>query len=59
MNVYEVRETLDWLKYEYKGAFKGGQRKLYGLLKRREEQLLGIPSRLGKPGPVRVYNMYQ
>ena len=55
MNSYEVRETLEWLQGEYRGRFNGGARKLYGRLKRREEELMGIPDRRGKSGPVRVY----
>ena len=55
MNAVEVRETLEWLKSEYKGAFNGGAKRLYGRLMKREEELMGIPNRRGRSGPVRVY----
>ena len=58
MNYVEVKDTLHWLKESYKGKFNGSQKRLYGALMRREEELMGIPNRLGKPGRVRVYNMY-
>ena len=55
MNSHEVKDTLHWLQVGYKGPWSGGVKKLYGRLKRREEELMGIPSRRPMGGPVRVY----
>lgn len=59
MNSHEVQETLNWLKHEYRGAFNGGAKRLYGRLMKRQEELMGIPDRRGKAGPVRVYYQQQ
>lgn len=56
MNLRDVDACLHWMNTEMKGEWKGAQKKLWGRLKRREEELLGkgIGSGLVRQGKVKV-----
>ena len=55
MNLGDVDACLHWMNTEMKGEWKGAQWKLWGRLKRREEELLGrkVGSGLIRHGGVR------
>ena len=56
MNLSEVDACLHWMNTEMDGDWKGAQKKLWGRLKRRQEELLGrgIGSGLVRQGKVKV-----
>jgi len=56
MNLEEVDACLHWMSTELRGEWKGAQKKLWGRLKRRQEELLGrgIGSGMPKQGSVKV-----
>ena len=56
MNLEEVDACLHWMSTELRGGWKGAQKKLWGRLKRRQEELLGrgIGSGMPKQGSVKV-----
>jgi hypothetical protein len=53
MNLKEVDATLHWMSTEVK-QWKGAHRKLWGRLKRRQEELLGLSVGSGLPRQGRV-----
>ena len=56
MNLGEVDACLHWMSTELRGEWKGAQRKLWGRLKRRQEELLGrgVGSGMPRQGGVKV-----
>lgn len=61
MNLEEVDACLHWMRTELRGEWKGAQRKLWGRLKRRQEELLGrgIGSGMPKQGSVKVLTVQE
>ena len=56
MNLSEVDACLHWMNTEMDGDWKGAQKKLWGRLKRRQEELLGrkVGGGLVRQGKVKV-----
>lgn len=61
MNLEEVDACLHWMSTELRGEWKGAQKKLWGRLKRRQEELLGrgIGSGMPKQGSVKVLTVQE
>ncbi len=59
MNLRDVDACLHWMNTEMKGEWKGAQKKLWGRLKRREEELLGkkVGSGLVRHGGVKALSV--
>ena len=59
MNLSEVDACLHWMNTEMDGDWKGAQKKLWGRLKRRQEELLGrgVGSGMPRQGGVKVLSV--
>ena len=59
MNLEEVDACLHWMSTELRGEWRGAQKKLWGRLKRRQEELLGrgVGSGMPRQGGVKVLSV--